>query len=151
VHVLGVRDQRGAALRLQRSPPVDRGRADADGRAEPVPCDLDRPVEHLLDRASGVLDPRLRGAAPEELGRLDNRDFRVVQVGKRLGEEVAPRREVGVQDDQVFAIRAGEGVPQVAALLADAQIRSADVAEAEGLGHRTSLVRGAVVEYEGLS
>ena len=51
VHVLGVGDQGGAALRLQCGPAVDRGGPDADGRAEPVAGHLDRPVEHLLDRA----------------------------------------------------------------------------------------------------
>ena len=89
VHVLGVRDERRAALRLQRGPPVDRGGPDADRRAEPVAGHLDGPVEHLLDRPRGVLDPGLRGAAAEELGCLDDRDRRVVQVRERLGEEVA--------------------------------------------------------------
>jgi len=75
----------------------------------------------------------LAGTAPEELGRLDDRDRRVVHVGKRLGEEIAARREVGVQDDQVLATGTREGVPQVAALLIGAQVGPADVAEAEGL------------------
>ena len=61
MHVLGVRDKRRAALRLERGSPVDRGGAAADGRVEPVAGHLDGPVEHLLDRPGGPLDPGLRG------------------------------------------------------------------------------------------
>ena len=45
---------------------------------------------------------------------------------------------------------AGEGVPQVAALLVGAQIGPADVAEAERLRHRAGLVARPVVEDVGL-
>ena len=150
VHVLGVGDERRAALRLQRGPPVDRRRADAGGLPEPVAGHLHRPVEHLLDRAGGVLDPRLRRALPEELGGLDDSGHWVVHVGEGLGQEVGPRREVRVEDDQVLAAGAGEGVPQVAALLIGAQIGPADVAETERLRRRAGLVARPVVEDVGL-
>ena len=107
VHVLGVGDERRAALRLQRRPPVHRGGAHADGLAEPVPGHLDRPVEDLLDRAGRPLDPGLPRAAAEVLRRLDDGDRRIVHVGERLGQEVAARREVGVQDDDELALGAG--------------------------------------------
>ena len=150
VHVLGVGDERRAALRLQRGPPVDGGGPAADGGVEPVTGHLNRPVEHLLDRARGLLDPRLRGAAPEKLGRLHDRHRGIVHVGEGLGQEVAARREVRVEDDQELGGGARERVPQVAGLLVGGQVGPADVAEAEGLRHRADLVGRPVVEDVGL-
>ena len=96
VHVLGVGDERRAALRLERGPPVHRGGPAADGRVQPLAGHLNRTVEHLLDRPRGPLDPRLRRAGPEVLRGLHDRDRGIVQVGQRLGQEVPARREVRV-------------------------------------------------------
>ena len=150
MHVLGVRDERRAALRLQRGPPVDGRGAAAHGRAQPVAGHLDRPVEDLLNRSRGPLDPGLPGAAPEVLRGLHDRDLRIVQVGQRLGQEVPPGREIRVQDDQVLGAGLGERVPQVAGLLARGPVRPAEVTEAEGLRHRASVPGRAVVEHPGV-
>ena len=84
--------------------------------------------------------------SPGRTGASGRSDRRIVHIGKRLGEKIAARREVGVQDDQVFAVGARERVPQVAALLVGPQVGPADVAKAEGLRHRTGLVGGPVIE-----
>ncbi len=150
VHVLGVRDERRAALRFQRGPPVHRGGAHADGRAEPVPGHLDRAVEHLLDRAGRPLDPGLPAVLPRKYcGVCTIAIGRVVHVGQRLGQEVAARREVGVQDDDELAVGAGERVPQVAALLVLAGIGPHPVAEAELGGQPGRLRVVAVVQHVG--
>src|ERR1700735_1162943 len=57
VYILGVRDERRPALRLESRAPVDRGRPAANGRIETVAGHLNGPVEHLLDWACGPLDP----------------------------------------------------------------------------------------------
>jgi hypothetical protein len=119
------------------------------GGVQPVPGYLDRPVEHLLNRPSRPLDPPLRRAAPEVLGSLHDADLGIVHVGKRLGQEVAPHREIRIQDDQVFRASPGEGVAQVAGLLARGPVRAVDVAEAEELGHRAGVLGRSVVEDVG--
>ena len=146
VHVFGVGNQRWAAVGFKRGSPVNCGRTAAHGRVQPVAGHLDRPVEHFLDRPCCLFDPGLRGAAPEILRGLHDRDRGIVQVRKGLGEEVPPRSEIRVQDDQVFGIGPGEGVPQVASLLAGGPVGSVDIAEAEGLGHQAGLTGRSVVK-----
>ena len=146
VHVLGVGDQGRAALRLQRGPPVHRRGPDAGGRAEAVAADLDGPVEHLLHRPGRVLQPRLVGTLPEELGGLDDGQGRVVHIGQGLGQEVGPGHEVGVQDEDELAGGLGKGVAQVAALLVHPLAGPPDVGQPEGGGQVLGLVRRPVVE-----
>ncbi len=146
MHVLGIRDQCRAAERLQGSSPVDRRGSDADRLAEPIAGHLNRPVKHLLDRPCGVLDPALAGALAEELGRLDYRDSRIVQIREQLGEKVEAGREIGVQDDQELARRPSEGIAEVAGLLAGRAVRSPNVGESEGLRAVARLVGPTVVQ-----
>ena len=147
VHVLGIGDQRRPAERLERDPPVDGRGADADGGVEAVPGGLNRPVEDFLHGSGRVLDPVLVRTGPEVLRTLDDGDLRVVQIRQQLGQEVTPGCEVSVEDDNQLGIGTGEGIPQVACLLALGQIRPADVFEAELRGHGLRLVGRAVVEH----
>ena len=119
VHVLGVGDERRAALRLQRLSSAHRAAADADRRAEPVPAHLDGPVEQLLDgprralhrvrprrsarKYCGVCTIAMPGSSKKGLG--------------RLGQEIRARREVGVQDQDERTVGMGECVPEVPGLL----------------------------------
>ena len=87
---------------------------------------------------------------PEVLGGLHDRDRGIVQVGQRLGQQVPARREVRVQDDQVFGAGLGEGVAQVAGLLASRPVGPVDIGEAERSGHRAGFLRWPVVKDVGL-
>ena len=127
-------------------PPVDRGSPAANGRVQPLAGHLNRPVEHLLDRPRGPLDPRLRRAGPEVLRGLHDRDRGIVQVRQRLGQEVRARREVRVHDDQVFGAGLGEGVAQVAGLLAGGPVGPVNIGVAERPSHQAGLLRRPVVK-----
>ena len=148
MHVLGVRDEGRAALGLQRGAPVDRRGPAADGRAEPVASHLNRPVEDLLNRSRGPLNPGLRGTAPEVLRGLHDRDRRIIQVGQGLGQEVPPGCEVRVQDDQELGAGLGERMAQVAGFLAGRPVWPVQIAEAERPGHRARGLGRPVVEHE---
>ena len=112
---------------------------------------LDGPVEDLLDGTGRVLDPGLLGALPEVLRGYHDAQLRVVQVGQGLGQEVGPRREVGVEDDDELAARPGERVAQVAGLLVHPLARPPDVVQPDVRGQGLGLVGWPVIQDERLS
>src|SRR6267154_1635311 len=78
-------------------PAVDQVCARADGRRIAVPGWLDEAEEDLLQRSRVALDVRERPIADVVvLGRLDDANLRVSEVGHGLVEELRPHREVGV-------------------------------------------------------
>ena len=115
MNILGVLDGRSAAVGVKRLATIDRARADTDRGAVSVSRYLHGPVEDLLYCAGGPLNPRLPAIVAEELGRLDDRDLRVLEVWQRFGQQVRTRSEVGVQDDYELPARLSERVPQVPA------------------------------------
>ncbi len=147
VGVLGVRDLGEPAHRVERRPPVHGVGADAQRRAEPVPRHLHGPVEHLQGGARGPLYPGLAPAGPEELRGLHDPDTGIVQVRQRLGQEVRPGPEVGVEYHDVLAARPPEGVVEVARLLVLADDRAAHVGEPEPGGLRPGLLARAVIQH----
>ena len=84
-HVLAVVGLRESADGLECRPPVDRRRADADRGADGISGWLDEPVEQLLGRAGGPLEPAQGPVGGEVLGRLHDADVGGVEVGHEFG------------------------------------------------------------------
>ena len=150
MHVLGVLDQRRAAVDSQGGTAVDRARADAYRAIVTVPADLHEPVEQFLDRAGPPFHPGHVTLGTEVLRGLHDAQRRLsVEVREHLGGQVRARGEVGVQDQDEFAGRAGEPEPQVTGFLHPAPVRAHQVGEPEVGGHGPQVSIGAVVEHVG--
>ena len=113
---------------------------------EPVPRRQDPAVEQLLGSARGALNPVQILAAVEVLRALHDADGRVIHIRHQVPQEIGPRAEVGVQNDDVVARRAGERVLKVAGFLQVAPIRAHDVVKPELRGQFPDLAAIAVVE-----
>src|SRR5262249_52067286 len=135
VDVLGVLDERRAAVLGQRGPAVDGAAPDAYRAGAVLPGGLYRAVEEILQGACAALDPVLMVRHARELRRLHDRQLRVaLEVRQHLGEEVGARGEVGVEDEDELAVAVAEAVLEVARLLVPAAVRAGVVPQAEVLG-----------------
>src|SRR5215469_5644074 len=85
----------------------------------------------------------------EELRRLHDPDARIIEVRQRLSEKIAPRHKVSVEDDEVLASGAFEGIPQVARLLHPAAVLANHVHEPETVRQLPSAWVVLVIEHEG--
>ncbi len=108
-----------------------------------------RQVEELLDGSGTTLDPVLRVKYAEVLRRLDDAKPAVrLQVGKQLVEKIRSRGEVGVQHQDVGAVRATESEVQVAGLLEPATIETGAITKTEIASHGRQLGIIGVIQNE---